>query len=126
LARNLDGRLLVLSALLAIAVDLRHLLLELVKVQALQLSSVGSSSDGSELLLKLLLALSEEEAGKLKLFHDVGVHLSFLAVEGGRSQDLLGHRIHVLLLLVLLLLMTLLLVLLATTVLVAAEAGSSG
>jgi len=99
LARDLDGRLLLVSALLTIAVDLRHLLLKLAEVQALELCGVGSSSNGGELLLKLLLALSEEETGKLKLLHHVGVHLSLLTIEGGRSQDLLGHRVHVLLLL---------------------------
>jgi hypothetical protein len=130
LTRNLDGRLLMLGALLTVGVNLGHLLLELVKVQALHLSSVGSSSNGGKLLLKLLLALSEEETGKLKLFHDARIHLGLLAVEGRRSQDLLWHRVHMLLLLLLLLLLALLLllllvVLLTTTVLVATEAGGS-
>ncbi|KAH0357119.1 C2H2 type zinc finger domain protein, partial [Aureobasidium melanogenum] len=49
------------------SIDLRHGLLELVEVQALQLSSVGGSSDSRKLLLELLLALSEEQAGKLEL-----------------------------------------------------------
>jgi hypothetical protein len=113
---------LLLSALLTIRIELRHGLLELVEVQALQLSSVGSSSNSGELLLELLLTLSEEQAGKLKLFHYVGVHLSLLAVEGRWGQDLLGHRIHVLLLLLTLLL----LLLLTTTVVVATEASSGG
>lgn len=143
LTRHLDGRLLsalLLLLLLTIGVNLRgHGLLELVEVQALQLSSAGSSRDSGELLLELLLALSEEQASELELLHHIGVHLGLLSVEGGRGQDLLGHRIHVLLLLLLLvlllvllvvmalrlLLLVLLLLLLTATVVVATKAGSS-
>ena len=139
LTRHLDGRLLsaLLLLLLTIGVNLRgHGLLELVEVQALQLSSAGSSRDSGELLLELLLALSEEQASELELLHHIGVHLGLLSVEGGRGQDLLGHRIHVLLLVLLLvllvvmalrllLLLVLLLVLLTVTVVVATKAGSS-
>jgi hypothetical protein len=59
----------------------------------LLLSGLGLDRESSQFLLKLLLALSQEQAGHVELLKSGLVH-SLSLVVGGRCQDLLGERVH--------------------------------
>lgn len=96
------GRLGVLE-LLAVSIHLvckgRGLeLLRVLQVVVQVQSSELLSGQVEELLLELLLPLREVEFGGQELSSDIGIHVTVIVLDRGRSQDLVGSIVHHLLL----------------------------